>query len=350
MRVRTFTAATMPDAMAMVRAEMGEDAVILSSHRGKRGVEVKAAAEKRPALDLEDVDAAYSRLAALEAEFERRLIAAVAEPRTGPSQTAPELWTDETVVARLMFHEMPRPLIERLCATAAKLSETPGPTALAQAFDAHLAFRPLSAELEKPVALVGPPGAGKTACAAKLAVRAVLAGRSAVLVSTDTSAGAASQIDAFAELIRLPVVAGVTPDALADALAKLKSDDANRAVIIDTPGVNPFDRAESAQLRITLEASGAEPVLVTPAHGGGDLEDHALMFKALGAERMIVTRLDIARRLGGLVAAASASGLAFAQGSASPYIAETLEPMNPFALARHLLTGAAEPVLPGARG
>lgn len=349
MRVRTFTAATMPDAMAMVRAEMGEDAVILSSHRGKRGVEVKAAAEKRLALDLEDVDAAYSRLAALEAEFERRLIAAVAEQRSAPAG-APEIWTDETVVARLMFHEMPRALIERLCATAAKLSEAPGPTALAQAFDAHLAFRPLSAELETPVALVGPPGAGKTACAAKLAVRAVLAGRSAALVSTDTSAGAASQIEAFAELIRLPVVASVPPDGLADTLARLQSEDANRAVIIDTPGVNPFDRAESAQLRITLEASGAEPVLVTPAHGGGDLEDHALMFKALGAQRMIVTRLDIARRLGGLVAAASASGLAFAQGSASPYIAETLEPMNPFALARHLLTGVAEPVLPGARG
>ncbi len=347
MRVRTFTAATMPDAMAMVRAEMGEDAVILSSHRGKRGVEVKAAAEKRPALDLEDVDAAYSRLAALEAEFERRLIAAVADQRAAP--TAPEVWTDETVIARLMFHEMPRALIERLCATATKLSEAPGSTALAQALDAHLAFRPLTAQLETPVALVGPPGAGKTACAAKLAVRAVLAGRSAVLVSTDTSAGAASQIEAFAELIRLPVVAGVTPDALADTLARLRAEDANRAVIIDTPGVNPFDRAESAQLRITLEASLAEPVLVTPAHGGGDLEDHALMFKALGAERMIVTRLDIARRLGGLVAAASASGLAFAQGSASPYIAETLEPMNPFALARHLLTGAAEPVLPGAR-
>ena len=38
MRVRTFTAATMPDAMAQVRAEMGEDAIILSSQRSRRGM------------------------------------------------------------------------------------------------------------------------------------------------------------------------------------------------------------------------------------------------------------------------------------------------------------------------
>jgi flagellar biosynthesis protein FlhF len=340
MRVRSFTAATMPDAIAMVRAEMGEDAVILSSQRSRRGVEIKAAAENRPAGGLENVDAAYLQLAALEAEFERRLVAAVAEQR---SSAPPEHvgWTDEMVVARLLFHELPRPLIERLCATAGKLSDTPGPTSLGQAIDAHFAFQPLAAELERPVALIGAPGAGKTACAAKLAVRAVLSGRSAVLVSTDTGAGAASQIEAFADLIRTPVAAAVSPAAVAETVARLRAEQPQRAVIIDTPGVNPFDRAEVALLRTTLEASGAEPIFVTSAHGGaGDLEDHAMLFRALGAKRMIVTRFDIARRIGGLIAAAAASGLAFAQGSSSPYIAETLEPLNPFALARRLLTDA----------
>jgi flagellar biosynthesis GTPase FlhF len=75
MRVRTFTAPTMPDAMAQVRAELGEDAIILSSQRGRRGVEIRAAAERKPAATLENVDAAYGRLAALEAEMERRLLA-----------------------------------------------------------------------------------------------------------------------------------------------------------------------------------------------------------------------------------------------------------------------------------
>lgn len=346
MRVRTFSAPTMTDAMALVRAEMGDEAIILSSQRGRKGVEVKAASESRALPGLENVEAAYLQLAALEAEFERRLIAAVADQRAAPVQ-APDIWNDETIVAQLMFHEMPRPLIERLCATAGKLAGPLGPAALGQALDAHFSFEPLAPELETPVALVGPPGAGKTACAAKLAVRAVLAGRSAVLISTDTSAGAASQIEAFAQLIRTPVAAAIPPAAVGDTMLALRGEDPKRAFIIDTPGVNPFDRAETAQLRTILDAASAEPILVSPAHGGGDLEDHAVMFKALGVRRMIVTRLDIARRLGGLLAAAAASGLAFAQGSSSPYIAETLEPLNPFALARRLLTDTASPVISG---
>lgn len=342
MRVRSFTAATMPDAMAQVRAEMGEDAVILSSQRGKRGIVVKAAAERKPAAQLEDIDGIYGRIAALEAELERRLVAAVAEPRPQAPRIA-ETWTSDTIAARLVFHELPQPLIARLIRTAEKLGGEPGPAWLGMALDAHYAFRPLPPDLERPIVLIGPPGAGKTACAAKLAVRSVLAGRTATLVSADTSAGAASQIGAFADLIRMQVECVETPDALAAVIVRLSAD-RDRAIIVDTPGANPFDPTEMAQLRALVEASGAEPILVMPVVGGSDLEDWIALFAALGAQRLIATRLDIARRLGGLLQAVARSGLAFAQGSASPYIAETLEPLNPFSLARRLLTGTAEPL------
>lgn len=341
MRVRTFTAATMPDAMAQVRAEMGEDAVILSSQRSRRGVELRAAVERPPALGLEDVDAAYSRLAALESEMERRLIAALSEPQA-PAAPA-QVWTLDRIADRLSFHETPSRLASRLLETANRF-EAGGLDALAQALDAHLAFSPLPAEPDRPIALIGAPGAGKTASAAKLAVRAVLAGRPAALISADTSAGAASQIEAFADLIRMPVSRVDTPAALTAELVRLAQSAEPPVVFIDTPGVNPFDRGEMQQLRNLLAAApGVEPVLVSHAHGGGDLEEHALLFLAAGARRMIATRLDLTRRLGGLLSAVAGSGLALAQGASSPYIAETLEPLNPFALARRLLTGAAEP-------
>lgn len=347
MRVRTFTAPTMPDAMAQVRAELGEDAIILSSQRGRRGVEIRAAAERKPAATLENVDAAYGRLAALEAEMERRLLAAVAEPRLVAPRPAPEDWTAETLAARLAFHEIPAPLARRLMELASSLGGESGPAALGQALDATLRFQPLDATLERPVVLIGAPGAGKTASAAKLAVRTVLAGQPAALVSADTAAGASAQIEAFAGLIRVPVEHAASPADLEAAVERLRADDPGRAIVVDTSGVNPFDRAEMAQLRCLLAAIDAEPVLVTSAQGGGDLEDHAVLFAALGATRLIATRLDLCRRLGGLVHALAASGLAFAQSAASPYIAETLEPMNPFSFARRLLTGAGDPVLPG---
>lgn len=340
----------MPEAMAMVRAEMGEDAVILSSERSKRGFEVKAAAERRPST-LENVDAAYSRLAALEAELERRLVAAVAEPELAPPPPIRDPWTEDSVAAKLRFHELTPELATRLMTDAARLGPAPGPESLAQALDLHLAFAPLPAEPETPLVLIGQPGAGKTAAAAKIAVRAVLAGRAAVLVTTDMSAGSISQIEAFADLIRLPVEAAADPDALRATIERLTAEDPARALIIDTQGVNPFDRGELTHLRRLIAACGpeAEPVLVAAAQGGRDIEDQAVIFKAVGARRIIATRLDVARRLGGLIGAASASGLALAQASASPYIAETMEPLNPFALARRLLTGDPAAPLTGVR-
>ena len=340
MRVRTFSAATMPEVMSLVRAEMGEDAIILSSERNRRGIEVKAAAERRVDVGPEASDVSSQRMAALEAELERRLVAAVSQPRPGANATPQEPWTLETIVQKLCFHELPGSLTQKLCETAVRLGGQAGADSLGQALETLFAFQPLPPDPDGAVLLIGPPGAGKTACAAKLAVRSVLAGRPAELISTDAGAGAASQMEAFADLIRMPVTMAHTPEAVFEAVEQASQNSEGRTIIIDTPGINPFDRAETAHIKAFIQASSAEPVLVMPAHGGGDLEDHAMLFKAMGARRMIVTRLDLTRRLGGLLQAAASSGLAFAQASSSPYIAETLEPLNPYALARRLLNGA----------
>ena len=65
-------------------------------------------------------------------------------------------------------------------------------------------------------------------------------------------------------------------------------------------------------------------------------EDMAAAFASLGTRRMIATRLDTARRIGGLLAAAG-QGLAFGGAGASPVIADGLHELNPAALARLIL-------------
>ncbi len=328
MRVRTFIAADMPEAMARVRAEMGDDAIILSSERSKRGIEVRAAAEPALTEPHASADAADERMILLEAALEQRLIGRLQE--TAQASPHRDVWTHEQIAARLQFHEVPAPLISHLM--AAMSDDTAGSNALGSALDGALIFRPLPAELEKPLVLVGPPGAGKTACATKLAIRAVLAGQAATLLTTDTSAGAASQLGAFAETIRVPLEA-VT----ADTIAALCEANPDRAIIVDTPGVNPYDRADMDGLHATITGCDGEAVAVLPALGGGDLEDYALLFRTLGVRRVIATKLDVSRRLGGLIHALSTSRLALAQASFTPYISETLTPMNPFLLARRVL-------------
>ena len=73
------------------------------------------------------------------------------------------------------------------------------------------------------------------------------------------------------------------------------------------------------------------------AAAGGDameMAEAADVFADLGARRLMATRLDIARRLGGLLDVAERSRMALADVSATPFIAQGLLTLNPLSLAR----------------
>jgi flagellar biosynthesis protein FlhF len=129
-----------------------------------------------------------------------------------------------------------------------------------------------------------------------------------------------------------------SPDGLGQRLLDVEP---GRAVIVDTPGANPYTTSEMADLALFI-ASGPDidPILVMAAGGDArEMGEVAAAFRRLGVKRLIVTRLDAARRLGGIVGAADA-GLTLAQISMSPYVADALVTINPVSLSRLLLSRA----------
>lgn len=60
-------------------------------------------------------------------------------------------------------------------------------------------------------------------------------------------------------------------------------------------------------------------------------------FAAAGATRLLATRLDLTRRLGGVLAAAEAGDLMFCDVSVNPHVANGLFPVSPEALAQLIL-------------
>ena len=62
----------------------------------------------------------------------------------------------------------------------------------------------------------------------------------------------------------------------------------------------------------------------------------AKAFRHLGAERMIITKADSARRFGGVLTVARIMKLQFANFSGTPSVAKTLEPISAEALAELL--------------
>ena len=101
--------------------------------------------------------------------------------------------------------------------------------------------------------------------------------------------------------------------------------------------------AELSDVQQLAQAVGAEPIFVLAA--GGDRAESTEMAEraaGIGCGRIIVSRIDIVRRLGSVLAAAEATGLAFADVGIGPQVASGLMPINPVSLAR-LLLPADEP-------
>ncbi len=314
MRLRTFVAADARQAMARLRAELGEDAIIVATQELAAGEVRITGAIESPDLDLAEL------LAPVAASPCRERLQAVAA-----------------------HHELPEELRQRLVDAASRASASQPAVALAQALSEIFHFEPLAAtdvgprSQGRPAAallLTGPPGAGKTASVAKLAAAAVLDGRPVSVVTADTTrAGGTEQLAALLAPLELRPEPAPEP---AD-LRRLAAAADGTTLLIDSPGLNPFRPADLGLLSSLIEASCAEPVLVLPAGlGVADCAEIGQTYVALGARRMLATKLDAARRLGGLLAAADA-GLAFAEAGIGPTIGQGLSPLSAGGLARLLL-------------
>jgi flagellar biosynthesis protein FlhF len=312
MRPKTYHATSVAAAMERIRGELGDDAMIVSIESVGDGVQVTAA--------VEEAEPAPFALP-LEAE---------PEPSDAPAE----------IRQALAHHAVPRPLAERLTRTAAAFKREGSLLALAGAFDTLFGFHPLAAqESHKPLMLVGAPGAGKTIAVAKLATLQRRKGRKVTVITTDgRRAGGVEQLEAFTRILGIDLITAPSPEALAEAVAG-----AEGPVYIDTPGTNPYDDAQFGDLAAHAEAAAAEPVLVLAAGGDAmDAIDLGAAFADLGIRRLLATRLDLTRRFGGLLAAACACRLAFAEVSVSANVTGGFVSINPVSLARLILPHAGE--------
>ena len=302
MRLRTVTAPDARQAMSRLRALLGADAIIVATQRVDGGVRITGAVAN------DEVD----------------LGALLAAPQTSPCE--------ERLARIAAHHELPPGVRDRLLAAVRELSSTDPIAALGHALHQLYRFAPLPQPAR--LLLSGPPGAGKTASVAKLAARAVLEGRTVAVLSTDVArAGGVEQLRAL--LAPLQLEPQVAPEPR--RLERLIGDAGAELILIDSPGINPFHPADLGRLSQALETSGALPVLVLDAAtGSADSADMAQTFAALGSRWLFATKLDVARRLGGVLAAADA-GLALAEAGIGPTIGRGLGALTPAGLARLLV-------------
>jgi flagellar biosynthesis protein FlhF len=248
----------------------------------------------------------------------------------------PALSPIEVVEDALNFHDAPPRLVHRL--VERKVRKDDALHLLESGLKALLKFSALPQAGRSRLMLVGPPAAGKSTLVGKLAAR----GTTPVARVLTTDIHRPGGIEQLAELV---TVLGIDPERV-DLNQPDVAVPASGPLLIDTAGMNAADMDGFAALGRLAAQTGAEPLLVIPAmHDAGEARQFAEAALAIGAKRVVVTRLDIARRLGALIAAADA-GLAISAGSITQHFAFGLKPLSPTVLAHHILELAADKAQP----
>jgi len=309
MRLKSFHGPNLTEAMRQVREALGENAIIVATR---------------------DDDAGGIRVTAAIDEVSSPPDAAkIPEPPEGSEAV-------EVIAEALTRHQVPSHLAERLLATATQFANDDPVLALGAAFDTHFEFQPIIDEKPgKPLILIGPPGAGKTLCIAKFATKATLSKRPVTVFSTDLDrAGGMEQLAAFTRLLKLNLIEIEDAHALQDAIALQKG----AHIFIDTAGGNPFSDRDRKEIHALVAAAGGEATLTLPAGlDASEAVDMAQEFRHLGATRLLVTRIEMVRRLGSMLRVAFDARLPFANYAASNKVTEAPQPFNPVSLARLIL-------------
>jgi flagellar biosynthesis protein FlhF len=346
MQLRTFLATDMKAALADVRAEMGDDAVIISSEKTKSGgVSVRVALDE-PEADLE----AAVAIAAEPMQDNAPLVSFESSMRDGmlrrlrgeaPTREDSRHFSRAELLTILRSHRAPDGLAHAIAELAGKSNLSDMTLALARALDQRMSSTPLILENIEAILLIGPNGSGKTATAAKLAAHALLRGREAKLIAGDPSgAGAVARLEAFANHIGSKFFVADNAETLANAVVECGLQ--KSLAIIDTAGFDPRNGKARSAFAALAQIEGITPIgVISATTDAEDASEIAHALTLLGAQQAIVTGLDMTKRLGAVLAATEYLSLAHI--TRSPFVAGGLETLSPLSLARMLIETAANP-------
>jgi flagellar biosynthesis protein FlhF len=371
MATKTYRAGTMKEALAKVRRDLGGSAVILRTREVRRRrlfglgprelIEVTAAeadsgAGAAPAAggSRPDPKSIATPSRAMQDQFGEqlsRLHAMVAEmSRAGRiDHLLPDL-PGELVptYATLVEADVPEVLARRLVrhvAESLEADEIYRPEAirdaLREAVESFLPIAPPIAAVDgtrRVVALVGPTGVGKTTTVAKLAANFKLVhGLRLGLVTVDTyRIAAVEQLRTYAEIIDLPLAVANDPTEMRRAIEGLGDVD---LVLIDTAGRSPRDEVKIRELADFLAAARPDEVhlVLSATSGERSLRAAVERFAVVRADRLILTKLDEADGLGGILAVIGQANLPVSYLTTGQAVPDDIEPADRRRLAKLIL-------------
>jgi len=387
MKIKSYFSRTVEDAMAAASQELGPDAMLVNSrkapiesrHLGEYEVvfgTLDPGTEAAPAAASSEAPMIATKTFAAPA-FGERLSAEVAELkkelegiRRALTRTAfaPSQWVGvapnvSDAYAMLTASEVAPDLAREIVQAAGLRVDGPradGPrTSLvrsAQPADGAPFQRALLEEIQsrfqvaptlgagpgqpKIVALVGPPGCGKTTTLVKLAVNYGLAARKpVVLISMDTQrVAAAEQLRSYAAILGVGFQVLETTAALAQSIEENRGKE---LIFIDTPGFAFGDLEDSSSLAhfLSTRTDIDTHLVLSASMKSADLTRMIDAFEILRPKHLLFTKLDETGSFGAIFSEAARTGKALSFFTTGQRIPEDLEAATQARLVELILTG-----------
>ncbi|NCN43443.1 MAG: flagellar biosynthesis protein FlhF [Piscirickettsiaceae bacterium CG_4_9_14_3_um_filter_43_564] len=350
MKLKRYLAPTMRKAMILVRDELGDDAVIMSTRNTPDGVELVAAIDPEAQQYKEASQLSTTRSSYVSSELssdagmrghgemakmadELKAVKQLLENQLSGlawNQTENQDPNKIALIKRLVKIGIGWDLAQKLVSKVDAKND--------QAWREILAHIELMVPIDEKdiiesggtIALVGPTGVGKTTTIAKIASRFVMRNspNQIALVTTDCyKIGAQAQLKTFAELMGVPVHVVSSDGEMLSLLSALAS---KKLILIDTAGISQKDIRLSQQL--TKQRAGVTHIrnylVISAATQLSVMNDIVKSFGEVGLKGCILTKVDEALQLGNVLTVLIEHQLSLSYLSGGQRVPEDLEPVR----------------------
>ena len=384
MRIKSYFSRTVEDAMAAAAQELGPDAMLVNSRKAPQEVRHRGEYEVVFATDLPAGEAdpggtppsgaasrpaqpPGDRLAKEVAELKKELEGmrrALTRSVIAPSQlvgSPPDLSDAYAVLtASDVAPDLAREIVQRAETRLSqprsranhRIDRAAFERALIEELESRFTAQPALGRGEaRPaiVALVGPPGTGKTTTLVKLAVNYGLAGRRPVLLlSMDTYRVAATeQLRCFAAILGVGFQVLETVTAVAQTIEENRGKD---LILIDTPGFGFQDMDSAAALAqfFSTRSDIDTHLVLSSSMKSADLSRVVDAFEIFRPQRRLFTKLDETGSFGPIFAEAARTGKPLSFFATGQRIPEDLETASRGRVVELMLRGPGDRALSAA--